>query len=494
MNIEVTRQDAKKALQLFRKEGIKTVCFSKFADRYIARREIEILSNTLNSFDSDNYSIELKDTKVIIKHNTFIGSFFIDAEPQGKEIFFNHNFINNTTTNLKEMNIQEIFNGLQAARENKTMKSFSKETKEKFNIDLSVQGIRSAGHHEGQVYHKYTAFERYVNNTAPIKETRPEPVKKVEVAKVEVFNIDPAPTAPKVEKAPEPKEKAGANEVESFINIIKTFGTNENRVIELIKEHAPKGNDGPTTIINIPNAKEPKVLKGKQHYLFENIMILLSSGNNVMLTGPAGSGKTFTAMQAANALDLQFFAISLCVQTPMSALLGYMDAVGKFVETDFYRAFVNGGVFCFDELDNGNTNILSVLNSALSNGFCSFANGKQFAHADFRCVATANTIGTGANAKYIGRNAIDKATLDRFSMVYYDYDPAIEILMCDGQKDIYDMVLHARNILKDTNAVISPRATAAIYKMRNAGLPLKTAYEYAILNKLTDNEKQILCK
>ncbi len=495
MNINITRADARKAMQAYRKEGIKTICHSKFADRYIDRYALEILVKTLNTFEDESYTIELQDTKVVIKYGTFTGSFFVDTEPKGKEIFLNINF--NNTTNLSKMNIQEIFNGLQVAREKKFMKTFVRETKENFNVDLSVQAIRDAGHHEGQVYHKFTAFERYFNNTAPTKEPRKEPAPKVKVSTVEVFNIGTEP-AKVQEPAPIVQEPAkvttGANEVENFLNIIKTFGTNEKRVIELITEYAPKGNNGPTTIINIPNRKEPKVIDGQQHHLFKNIMLLLSSGSNVMLTGPAGSGKTYTAMQASNALDLPFYALSLCAQTPVSWLLGFINASGNFVETDFYRAFVHGGVFCFDEIDNGNPNILAAMNSALSNGKCSFANGIQTAHADFRCVATANTIGTGATAKYVGRNAIDKTTLDRFEVVFYDYDPVIELMLCSGDKDVYNMVIHARNVLKDTNAVISPRATAAIYRMKLAGLDLDTAFKYAITNKLTDNEKQILCK
>jgi hypothetical protein len=94
----------------------------------------------------------------------------------------------------------------------------------------------------------------------------------------------------------------------------------------------------------------------------------------------------------------------------------------------------------------------------------------------------------------MGRNPLDKSTTDRFCFVSYAYDPILELSMCGGRKDIYEMVTHARNILKDTKAVISPRASQQIFKLNSVGMPISEAYELAILNKLTDNEKQILCK
>jgi cobaltochelatase CobS len=219
----------------------------------------------------------------------------------------------------------------------------------------------------------------------------------------------------------------------------------------------------------------------------------LSVGLNPFITGPAGSGKTFTAQQCAKALQLPFYALSLSAQTTQSQIFGYMNANGNFVETDFYKAFTQGGVFCFDEIDNGNANVLAAINSALSNGICSFANGMQEKHQDFKVVATANTIGNGATAQYVGRNQIDKATLDRFQIVFYDYDPTLELMMCNNRKDIYSMVTHARELLKNTKAVVSPRATAAIYKLTSAGMDINEAFELSVVNKLSDNEKAILC-
>jgi MoxR-like ATPase len=49
-------------------------------------------------------------------------------------------------------------------------------------------------------------------------------------------------------------------------------------------------------------------------------------------------------------------------------------------------------------------------------------------HADFVCIAAANTYGHGADRVYAGRNQLDGATLDRFrtGIVAMDYSEALE--------------------------------------------------------------------
>ena len=381
------------------------------------------------------------------------------------------------------------------------MKSFVKQINELYNIDLSVQGIRSAGHHEGQVYNKYAAFERYAKAEKPQRDETPrEKPQKAQPEPKTSKVTDPAPSSKQVEE----RAEAAQNALLQLVNNLNML--NEDKVIQLIKEHTGpqninvdnlidliKEHSAPQTHIHLNGVQEVTKIDGLTHPKFKTILTLLSVGLNPYITGPAGSGKTYTAKQCADALNLPFYALSLSAQTTQSQIFGYMNANGNFVETDFYKAFVNGGVFVFDEIDNGNPNVLAAINSALSNGVCSFANGMQEKHQDFKCVATANTIGNGATAQYVGRNQIDKATLDRFQIVFYDYDPTLELMMCNNRKDIYSMVTHARELLKNTKAVVSPRATAAIYKLTSVGMDIKEAFDLAVTNKLTDNEKAILC-
>jgi len=214
---------------------------------------------------------------------------------------------------------------------------------------------------------------------------------------------------------------------------------NESRVKEIVSDMLAdtKPNEMKITI-KLPEKPERQI--DRQHKLFPLLLACCSARINCWLAGPAGSGKTSAAAAAADALGLDFYAESFCAQTPASKLLGYMDATGKYVATDFRRCYEGGGVFCFDEADNANPNVLAVVNSALANGHCSFADGQVHRHEDFILVAGANTFGQGGNRQYI-RNQIDAATLDRFYFIEWDYDESFEgaILGLDTETEIVDL-------------------------------------------------------
>jgi cobaltochelatase CobS len=195
----------------------------------------------------------------------------------------------------------------------------------------------------------------------------------------------------------------------------------ENRVIELVHEHAP----APATV-KIQIAQMPEIEIGRQHHKFPLLMACLLNGVHVMLTGEAGSGKTTAAENAAEVLGLDFYAQSFCATTSKADLQGYMNATGEYVETNFRRAFQQGAIFCADEFDAGNPNTNAVINQALANSTAGFPDGMTQRHQNFTVVACANTFGKGANSKYVGRNRLDAATLDRFASIRWDIDESLE--------------------------------------------------------------------
>jgi cobaltochelatase CobS len=266
---------------------------------------------------------------------------------------------------------------------------------------------------------------------------------------------------------------------------------NEAKVIELIKKHA--NTNEVTKYVNRETKTEVKL--ALKHNQFDELLMLISTGSNVWITGGAGGGKTHSANDVAKVLGLDFYAKSMSAQTAEFAFFGFMNAGGNFVETDFYKAYTQGGIFCIDEIDNGSPNVLSALNSALANGSCSFANGLQKKHKDFIAVATANTIGRGGNKRYVGRLQGDGALIDRFVFVHWNYDTELEAKI-SGSPEAAKFVLKLRNKAEaaNLNCIISPRATIAIAKLMAAGCKIEKAAEYAIFNKLTENEKTVLCK
>jgi len=177
--------------------------------------------------------------------------------------------------------------------------------------------------------------------------------------------------------------------------------------------------------------KESLTLTKQKHYKYDLAHRVVMLDIPLWLYGTAGTGKTTLCQQIATGLKLSFHSISLCPTTSKSDFLGYRDAVGEYHSTSFREAFEHGGVFCFEEIDNGHPSTLSLLNSAIGNGFCTFPDGEVAKHKSFRVVATANTTGAGGSIQYLGRNRIDAATKDRFAFLEIPIDTSLEKSLID---------------------------------------------------------------
>lgn len=255
----------------------------------------------------------------------------------------------------------------------------------------------------------------------------------------------------------------------------------ESKVIELIQQYSRPYTAKTEIVINGAAAGE---VTGRQHKEFETVLKYIAAGLNVYLYGPAGTGKTQIAENASIALNKPFYCISVCAQSTKSDLLGYMNAGGSYVGTLFREAYENGGVFLLDEIDNGNPNVLAVLNSALANGVCSFADKMVKKHPDFILIASANTFGTGADRMYIGRNQLDSATLNRFVQVQIDYDQELEREIFG---DIAVRVQEVREKLKNERVIISMRNIGNMAKLINSGFTENEAFEIAVINTIPEN-------
>ena len=231
---------------------------------------------------------------------------------------------------------------------------------------------------------------------------------------------------------------------------------------------------------------------GVQHFCFETAFKIIQAGGNLMLVGPAGSGKTHMVHSIADGLGLRFIPQSVTAQTSLSSLMGYMSASGAYVSSPFRDAYENGGLFLLDEIDAGNANVLSALNAATSNGCCLFPDNKLVAkHEKFRIAAGANTYGRGANRQYAGRNPIDGATLDRFIVLDMPYDENLEAALCSNKQWLKEVqaIRAAVDSMPDVKHIVSPRATFEGARLLAIGIEKETVKEMAIWKGLNAETK-----
>lgn len=216
--------------------------------------------------------------------------------------------------------------------------------------------------------------------------------------------------------------------------------------------------------IQINKGKSIKKIDGIFHKKFEEILQIVNKNVPLMLTGPAGAGKNYTLEQVAEALDLEFYFTNAITQE--YKLTGFIDANGVYQETQFYKAFKDGGLFFLDEVDASVPEALIILNSAIANGYFDFPNGRVNAHENFRVVCAGNTYGTGADMVYVGRNALDGATLDRFVVIGFDYDEEVERQLAYDD-ELYNFIVDLRKVIKNNSLryIISMRATINATKL-----------------------------
>lgn len=187
----------------------------------------------------------------------------------------------------------------------------------------------------------------------------------------------------------------------------------------------------------------------------------------VFLTGPAGCGKNFIVQKAAKALGLDFYFTNSVQQE--YKLTGFIDAGGTYHETEFYKAFKNGGLFFLDEIDASIPEVLVLLNAAIANRYFEFPNGRINANDNFRVVAAGNTIGLGADELYTGRFQLDEATLDRFAMIALDYERTVEMEITNGNDELVDFIRAIRKEAKKQgmHAVFSYRCLINMTRLEN---------------------------
>lgn len=243
----------------------------------------------------------------------------------------------------------------------------------------------------------------------------------------------------------------------------------------------------PTTVnVILPN-KTGHQVKGVFHEKFEDILSVASLSEPVMLVGPAGSGKNVAIGQVAEAMGLSMYYTNNANNE--FKVTGFIDAGGNYRERPFYRAFKNGGIFFLDEIDNSDPSALIVMNAALANGYMDFPHETIEAHKDFRMVAAANTWGKGSDLQYVGRNALDASTLDRFDTIFFDYDRKMEQALYPNQEILEYMWAFRDSVLKNRiQHIVSTRGIGKVYKKHINELPIELILQTSVLKGLSEDD------
>lgn len=229
-----------------------------------------------------------------------------------------------------------------------------------------------------------------------------------------------------------------------------------------------------------------------KHKVFDKVVCMLKHNRTPYLFGPAGTGKNVLCKQIADEMGLTFYFANAVTQE--FALTGYGDANGNYVETEFYRAFTQGGLFMLDELDASCPEALITLNAALANRYFTFpVIGRVDAHQDFKVIAAGNSCGRGADEVYSGRSVIDGATMNRFDYIKVDYDDRIEHRLANRDSELVGFVHDLRASAKKAGypLVLSYRNISGVSELRD-DFTIRECIEMCITKGMGSDEVSIL--
>jgi len=150
-------------------------------------------------------------------------------------------------------------------------------------------------------------------------------------------------------------------------------------------------------------------------------------GKNIMMTGPAGCGKTMAAKSLVNSLDRPDYYFNLgATQDPRSTLIGNTHFDSKngtyFAESHFVKAIqVPNAVILLDELSRAHPDAWNILMTVLDYGQ-RYLRLDESTGSDTIKVAEGVTFVATANIgnEYTSTRVMDKALMDRFTIVEMD--------------------------------------------------------------------------
>ena len=186
-------------------------------------------------------------------------------------------------------------------------------------------------------------------------------------------------------------------------------------------------------------SKDVSAIPHTQEYRFQpfiqDVIDSIHAGENVLLTGGTGVGKTTHIVQLAARINQPLLRINFNGETRMSDLIGKMTVInGETIWVDgvLPTAMRRGYWLLLDEIDFADPAVLSLLHPVLEQNpmLTLKENGGEIIkpHPNFRLFGTANSIGAMSDraGAYGGTNTMNEAFLDRWQVLMVDNLPEKE--------------------------------------------------------------------
>ncbi len=270
---------------------------------------------------------------------------------------------------------------------------------------------------------------------------------------------------------------------------------------------------GATHIKDIYDAKQPKQVKAetsKEYFkpeIFDNVLQALRTPEiNVLIKGPAGSGKSLMGAELAKRLNLEFFAMSCSGSMKYGHVIGadklFVDpetgqTISKFECSQMVKRFTKPGLTLLDEGFALAADILIGLNGLFepTTRVIETKAGKIVMHKEHKVMVAANSDGRNIDRNYAGAKRVDGSSLDRFVTFKINYSKRVERNILKQLPKLHREWLAInfnglRNKIKMNNILfdLSTRRLHTTVKLIAAGMLPHVAFDCACLGQLSATE------
>ncbi|HOW73762.1 MAG TPA: AAA family ATPase [Phycisphaerae bacterium] len=234
----------------------------------------------------------------------------------------------------------------------------------------------------------------------------------------------------------------------------------------------------------------------------------------VFLYGPSGTGKSALVREIAAMVKRPVRRVSLNGETSVADFIGHWAVNGNketvFVKGILPQAMLEGYILQMDEVDAMQPEVGFILQQILEpHGHLLLTDtGEDITpHADFRLVATANTLGFGSDSGLYasGTHVLNFSWLDRWDVVVnIDYLPAgreVELLHArhpSVKKDLLKCIVKAAGDLRRAQAneelttVLTTRRLLALCARLERGNEFPQALQVCVLNKVPPEDRKVI--